>query len=421
MPVVFPFSTFFYPILPDAVKTFAYIFCLSYSHPVHLPFFPLNLNLLFLNLNLWFRLASPPKLEPVQTRDFDYHLPPELIAQHPAPARDTSRLLVVDRANGSLIHSQFSDLLALLREGDVLVLNDSRVFNARLRGANARSGGEFELLLLTQNGINDWWAMVRPGKRARVGTEINLHTPTGEKTIITARVLDTNEEGHRRLKFSGTENILNDLDHLGEVPLPPYIHRDNKNFSSDLQRYQTVYAKTAGSVAAPTAGLHFTENFLQKIRAKKIHVHHVTLHVGLGTFAPVKADRIEDHLMHSEKFVVPKETADAVNAARNENRRVIAVGTTSVRVLESVAAKNDGKILEGSGETNIFIHPPYNFRVVDALLSNFHLPRSTLLMLVSAFASPTQTTGRDRILHAYNEAIKERYRFYSYGDAMLIL
>ena len=357
----------------------------------------------------------------MQTRDFDYELPPDLIAQHPTPERDASRLLVLNRSNGSLVHNQFSDLLGLLREGDVLVLNDSRVFNARLRGANARSGGEFELLLLTQNGANDWWAMVRPGKRARVGTEINLHTPTGEKTSITARVLDANQEGHRRLKFSGIENILYDLDHLGEVPLPPYIRRDNKNFSSDLQRYQTVYAKTAGSVAAPTAGLHFTENFLQKIRAKNIHIHHVTLHVGLGTFAPVKADRLEDHTMHSEKFVVPKQTADAVNLARKQNRRVIAVGTTSVRVLESVAAKNEGKILEGAGETNIFIHPPYSFRVVDALLTNFHLPRSTLLMLVSAFASPNQTTGRDLVLRAYTEAIREKYRFFSYGDAMLIL
>jgi S-adenosylmethionine:tRNA ribosyltransferase-isomerase len=365
----------------------------------------------------------------VQTRDFDYHLPPELVAQHPAPKRDSSRLLVLNRASGALVHSRFSDFLGLLRDGDVLVLNDSRVFNARLRGTNARSGGEFELLLLTQNGINDWWAMVRPGKRARIGTEINLHTPLGEKTTITARVLDANEEGHRRLQFSGVEDILSDLDHLGEVPLPPYIRRDKGARASspaatcdlsDLDRYQTVYAKTAGSVAAPTAGLHFTENFLQKIRAKNIHVHHVTLHVGLGTFAPVKADRIEDHIMHSEKFSVPKETADAVNLAREQKRRVVAVGTTSVRVLESVAAKHNGKILEGSDDTNIFIYPPYNFRVVDALLTNFHLPRSTLLMLVSAFAAPNQTTGRDSVLRAYAEATKQKYRFYSYGDAMFI-
>ena len=205
----------------------------------------------------------------MQTATFDYHLPPELIAQHPAPERDSSRLLVLNRANGSLVHNHFSDLLGLLRDGDVLVLNDSRVFNARLRGVNARSGGEFELLLLTQNGINDWWAMVRPGKRARIGTEINLHTPLGEKTGITARVLDTNEEGHRRLQFSGTENILSDLDRLGEPPLPPYIRRDTKDFSSDLDRYQTVYAKTAGSVAAPTAGLHFTPEIFQRLRDKK--------------------------------------------------------------------------------------------------------------------------------------------------------
>ena len=369
----------------------------------------------------------------MQTRDFDYRLPPELIAQRPSPERDSSRLLVLNRTNGSLVHNRFSDLLGLLREGDVLVLNDSRVFNARLRGVNARSAGEFELLLLTQNGINDWWAMVRPGKRARIGTEINLHTPLGEQTNIVARVLDSNEEGHRRLQFSGVENILGDLDRLGEVPLPPYIRREkgarasspaatsDLSDLSDLDRYQTVYAKTVGSVAAPTAGLHFTENFLQRIRAMNIHVHHVTLHVGLGTFAPVKADRIEDHIMHSEKFSVPKETADAVNLAREQKRRVIAVGTTSVRVLESAAAKHDGKILEGSGETNIFIFPPYNFRVVDALLTNFHLPCSTLLMLVSAFAAPNQTSGRDLMLRVYAEAIREKYRFYSYGDAMFVL
>jgi S-adenosylmethionine:tRNA ribosyltransferase-isomerase len=371
----------------------------------------------------------------VQTAAFDYHLPDELIAQHPALERDASRLLVLHRANGSLVHKHFPDLLDLLREGDVLVLNDSRVFNARLRGLNARNGGEFELLLLTENSTNDWWAMTRPGKRARVGTEIHLHTPRGDKTNITARVLDTNEEGHRRLQFSGTENILNNLQDIGEVPLPPYIrrgprasppaattdHQATTNLSNDdADRYQTIYAKTPGSVAAPTAGLHFTENFLKKIRAKNIHVRHVTLHVGLGTFAPVKADRIEDHPMHSEKFLVPKETADAINLAREQNRRVIAVGTTSVRVLESVAEKHNGKIVEGSRETNIFIYPPYHFRVVDALLTNFHLPRSTLLMLVSAFASPNQTTGRDLILHAYTEAIRERYRFYSYGDAMFI-
>lgn len=335
--------------------------------------------------------------------------------------RDASRLLVLNRKDASLVHKRFPDLLDLLHPGDVLILNDSRVFNARLRGQNARSGGAFELLLLTQNAINDWWAMLRPGKRARLGAEIILHTPLGQKTAITARVLDTNEEGHRRIQFVGAENILNELDHLGEVPLPPYIRCGTKNFAGDLERYQTVYAKTSGSVAAPTAGLHFTENFLGKLRAKKIHVHHVTLHVGPGTFAPVKADRVEDHAMHSEKFSVPKETADAVNQAREEHRRVIAVGTTSVRVLETVAAKHHGEIVAGSGETNIFIYPPYHFRVVDALLTNFHLPCSTLLMLVSAFASPGETTGRDLIMRAYTEAIRERYRFYSYGDAMFIL
>jgi S-adenosylmethionine:tRNA ribosyltransferase-isomerase len=374
----------------------------------------------------------------VQTRDFDYHLPQELIAQHPAPERDASRLLVLHRADGSLVHNHFSDLLGWLQEGDVLILNDSRVLNARLRGVNAGSGGEFELLLLSENAINDWWAMVRPGKRARVGTEIHLKTPLGEKATLKARVLETNQEGHRRFQFSGTENILTELDRIGEVPLPPYIHRDKgarpssvaatsplssdaKSFPSDLQRYQTVYAKTSGSVAAPTAGLHFTENFLEKVRAKSVQVRHVTLHVGLGTFAPVKAERVEDHVMHTEKYFVPDVTADAVNAAKKEKRRVIAVGTTSVRVLETIAAKNSGQIVPGGGDTNIFIHPPYQFQIVDALLTNFHLPCSTLLMLVSAFASPGETKGRDLVMRAYAEAIRHKYCFYSYGDAMLLL
>jgi S-adenosylmethionine:tRNA ribosyltransferase-isomerase len=358
----------------------------------------------------------------MRTADFDYQLPEELIAQHPAPERGDSRLLVLNRANNSTAHTHFPALLDYLRAGDVLILNDSRVFNARLRGVNQKSGGRFEVLLLTQNAINDWWVMLRPGKRARAGTEIVFKAPRGKLTEVSARVTDTNEEGHRRLQFSGTPDILHQLDRLGEVPLPPYIRRGSaKEMSADLLRYQTVYAKTKGSVAAPTAGLHFTENFLDQLRAKGVHIHYVTLHVGLGTFAPVKTDRIEDHHMHSEKFLVPKETADAVNSARKEKRRVIAVGTTSVRVLESVARLNAGKVVAGAGDTNIFICPPYRFRIVDALLTNFHLPRSTLLMLVSAFAAPGETRGREIILNAYAEAITQKYRFYSYGDAMLIL
>jgi len=355
----------------------------------------------------------------MQTAAFDYLLPDELIAQHPAAARDTSRLLVLNRSTGSLVHKRFPDLLDLLREGDVLVLNDSRVFNARLRGVNARSSGEFEVLLLTENATNDWWAMMRPGKRARVGTEIHVHTPLGETTGITARVLDTNEEGHRRLQFSGTENISDDLPRIGEVPLPPYIRRDDKSFSSDLERYQTIYAKTAGSVAAPTAGLHFTPELLARLQQTGVQVCRVTLHVGLGTFAPVKADNLEGHVMHEERFSISPEAAETINRARQERRRIIAVGTTSVRVLES-AADATGRIAAQSSRTRIFIHPPYRFKVVDALLTNFHLPCSTLLMLVSAFATPGETRGRDLMFASYNEAIRERYRFFSYGDAMFI-
>lgn len=366
----------------------------------------------------------------VRTDDFAYDLPEALIAQHPAPQRDASRLLVLNRTDNSITHTRFPALLNYVHASDVLVLNDSRVFNARLRGVNKKSGGEFEVLLLTQNALNDWWVMLRPGKRARVGTEILFKTPEGRAPSsptsipppeVSARVIDTNEEGHRRLQFSGTLDLVQELDRLGEVPLPPYIRRTStKEMSADLMRYQTVYAKTSGSVAAPTAGLHFTENFLAQLRARGVHIHYVTLHVGLGTFAPVKADRIEDHVMHSEKFSIPQETAAAINNARREKRRIIAVGTTSVRVLESLAASS---LITSSltGDTNIFIHPPYEFQIVDALLTNFHLPRSTLLMLVSAFAAPGETRGREIILKAYREAIAQKYRFYSYGDSMLIL
>lgn len=362
----------------------------------------------------------------MRAADFDYELPGHLIAQHPAPQRDASRLLVLNRGDRSLAHRRFPALLEYLRPGDVLVLNDSRVFNARLRGVNQKSGGQFEVLLLTQNALNDWWVMLRPGKRARLGTQIIVKNPEGKLTDVTARVIGVNDEGHRRLEFSGVPDILRELDRLGEVPLPPYIRRMSaKELSADALRYQTVYAKTDGSVAAPTAGLHFTESLLASIRSKGIHVHYLTLHVGLGTFAPVKTDQLQTHKMHSEEFFVPKETAEAINCARNEKRRVIAVGTTSVRVLETVVGarrrSRPSEIIAGSGQTNLFIYPPFPFQIADALLTNFHLPRSTLLMLVSAFAAPAQTHGRDLILDAYRAAIAQNYRFYSYGDAMLIL
>ncbi|HET7626621.1 MAG TPA: tRNA preQ1(34) S-adenosylmethionine ribosyltransferase-isomerase QueA [Verrucomicrobiae bacterium] len=360
----------------------------------------------------------------MRTADFDFHLPPELIAQKPASERDQSRLLVLDRASQKIEHRQFSDLPEFLRSGDVLILNNSRVIPARLRGINARTGGHFEILLLEENAVNDWWAMMRPGKRARIGTEITLLEAEGATTSIRATVIETNEEGHRRLKFSGTSDISEKLDSLGEIPLPPYIHRDAKIRelqNEDRERYQTVFADPSGSVAAPTAGLHFTKNILETIRARGVEVCFVTLHVGLGTFAPVKAEEISEHKMHEERYELSEETARRIRDAKANGRRVFAVGTTTVRVLESVAEKNEGRVVAGSDRTRIFIFPPRDFKIVDALLTNFHLPKSTLLMLVSAFAAPGETRGRELALSAYAEAVRAHYRFFSYGDAMLIL
>ena len=358
----------------------------------------------------------------MKTADFNFALPLELVAQEPTSERDKSRLLVLERLGNRIEHRKFSDLISFLRPGDVLVANDSRVMRARLRGRNVKSGGEFELLLLTENSTNDWWAMVRPGKRAQAQTKIHLHDRHGNVTEIEATVLDLNAEGHRRLQFTGTNNISDELERLGEIPLPPYIKRENPDANlNDAERYQTVYAASSGSVAAPTAGLHFTPEVLKNIRELGVTIHHVTLHVGLGTFAPVKVDSLEEHVMHEERFTLSAETAAAVNAAKREGRRVIAVGTTSVRVLESSTDPETGEVKAQSGRTRIFIHPPYRFKAVDVLLTNFHLPCSTLLMLVSAFAAPGETRGREMILAAYQEAIRERYRFFSYGDATLIL
>jgi S-adenosylmethionine:tRNA ribosyltransferase-isomerase len=356
----------------------------------------------------------------MRTADFDFALPPELIAQQPAPKRDESRLLVLHRADGRVEHRKFRDLLVFLRAGDVLVLNNSRVIPARLRGANAKSGGKFEMLLLEENATNDWWAMLRPGKNARVGTQIILRDTKARPTKNIATVTGVNAEGHRRLKFSGTPDIRHELDLIGEIPLPPYIGRD-KQLPEDKERYQTVFAKPAGSVAAPTAGLHFTEKLLDEIRARGVKICFVTLHVGLGTFAGVKTESLAEHKMHAERLEVGEETVRAVNEAKKNGNRVIATGTTSVRVLESVAARNAGKLNVFNGKTDIFIFPPFQFQIVDALLTNFHLPCSTLLMLVSAFAAPGEIRGRKMILSAYAGAIRERYRFFSYGDAMLVL
>lgn len=358
----------------------------------------------------------------MQTADFDFDLPADLIAQAPAPRRDQSRLLVLHRHSGQIEHRRFPDLLHYLRSGDVLVLNNSRVIPARLRGVNRRTGGQFELLLLRENAPNDWWTLMRPGKRARVGTEIVLKNLDGAATSIAALVTGTNAEGHRRLRFSGTSNLIDTIDALGEVPLPPYIKRDGSApGEQDRERYQTVFAQPPGSVAAPTAGLHFTEPFLDKIRQLGVHVCFVTLHVGLGTFAPVKTENLASHPMHEERYFVEPPTAQIVDEAKQQGRRVIAVGTTTVRVLESVATSHGGRVVPGAGDTRIFLYPPCPFKVVDALLTNFHLPRSTLLMLVSAFAAPGSTSGRDLVLSAYTGAVRERYRFFSYGDAMFIL
>jgi S-adenosylmethionine:tRNA ribosyltransferase-isomerase len=354
----------------------------------------------------------------VRTTDFDFELPPQLIAQHPAGQRDESRLLILRRKGEKIEHRQFRDLLGFLRAGDVLVLNNSRVIPARLQGANAKTGGKFEVLLLKENAPANWWAMLRPGKRARIGIEIRIQSLKSEAQNLQAVIVEKNHEGHCRLQFNG--NIKSLLNQLGEMPLPPYIRR-NREFPEDKERYQTVFAKADGSIAAPTAGLHFTLDLLEQIRAQGVKICFVTLHVGLGTFLPVKVENTAEHKMHEEQFEIGNEAVRAINEAKKSGNRVVAVGTTTVRVLETVAAKNGGKLNVYEGKTNIFIFPPFQFQIVDALLTNFHLPCSTLLMLVSAFAAPGETRGREMILSAYAEAIRQRYRFFSYGDAMLIL
>jgi S-adenosylmethionine:tRNA ribosyltransferase-isomerase len=349
----------------------------------------------------------------MRASDFDYSLPPALIAQTPAPRRDQSRLLVLDRARQHITHRRFLDLPEFFSPGDLLVLNDSRVIPARLRGRNARTNGHFEVLLLEENAPNDWWAMMRPGQRAGPGTRLQILDKDRNPSAFAATVREINAEGHRRLEFSGPKNIWTELDALGETPLPPYIERSGEQ-ADDRERYQTVYAREVGSVAAPTAGLHFTPELLETMRARGTRVCFVTLHVGPGTFAPVKTERLEDHVMHQERFALSAETADAMREAKQAGHRIVAAGTTTLRVLESATQA-------GAGRTRLFIHPPHDFKTVDALLTNFHLPRSTLLMLAAAFAAPGETRGRDLMLRAYEEAVALRYRFFSYGDAMLLL
>ncbi len=362
----------------------------------------------------------PPMQSELRTADFDFDIPSALVAARPAAVRDQSRLLVARRDSHSIEHCQFQSLPEFLHPGDVLVLNDSRVIPARLRGLNLQTGGSFEILLLEEFETNLWWAMLRPGRRARLGTRIVLLDPARNPAGIAATVEEINAAGHRLLRFSNVGNILSELNVLGEVPLPPYITREAPE-PEDRERYQTVYARSPGSVAAPTAGLHFTAGLLEKIRAGGVKVCFVTLHVGAGTFAPVKAEFVAQHRMHRERFEITPETARAIVEARAAGGRVIAAGTTTVRVLESVAAAHSGHIVPERGSTDIFIYPPYEFKVVDSLLTNFHLTRSTLLMLVCAFAAPCGTGGRELVFRAYCEAVERRYRFFSYGDAMLLV
>ena len=335
--------------------------------------------------------------------DFYFDLPEELIAQTPLERRDSSRLLHLDKVTGELEHRHFYDLLDYLREGDCMIFNDSRVLPARLIGARP-TGGSVELVLLRDLGEGRWECLSRPGRKTKPGTELLFGN--GE---LKATVESVAEGGNRIVRFDYEGIFLEVLERLGKMPLPPYI----KEELQDSERYQTVYSREIGSAAAPTAGLHFTKELMDKIAAKGVKLCYVTLHVGLGTFRPVKAEEIEDHEMHSEFCVIPEETARIVSETKKQGGRVIAVGTTSCRTLESFA-REDGSLPAASGWTNIFIYPGYRFQCVDALITNFHLPESTLIMLVSALA------GREHVLHAYEEAVKERYRFFSFGDAMFI-
>jgi len=337
--------------------------------------------------------------------EFDYDLPQELIAQTPLEKRDSSKLLVMDKNTGELVHEHFNNIIDYLNKGDVLVLNDTKVIPARLIGIKEETGAVIEILLLKDLGNNKWECLSKPAKRLKIGTIVVFGD--GE---LKAKVVEKFDEGlvHIELLYDGI--LMEVLDKLGTMPLPPYIHEK----LTDQSRYQTVYAKNIGSAAAPTAGLHFTKELLKEIEDKGIIITYVTLHVGLGTFRPVEVENILDHHMHSEFYVMNEETASILNKAKEEGRRIIAVGTTSTRTLETIASNNNGKFVATSGNTDIFIYPGYEFKAIDCLITNFHLPKSTLVMLVSALSS------RDNILNAYKEAIKEKYRFFSFGDAMFI-
>lgn len=340
----------------------------------------------------------------MELKDFDYYLPKELIAQHPSSVRDECRLMVLDKKTGQIEHKIFRDIIDYLNPGDCMVLNDTRVMPARLIGSKKDTGGKIEFLLLKRLEGDKWETLVKPGKRAKVGTVFTF----GDGSLE-AEVKQIGDDGNRIIEFH-YEGIFEEiLDRLGEMPLPPYITEKLE----DKEQYQTVYSKNEGSAAAPTAGLHFTEELLKKIQDKGIKIVFLTLHVGLGTFRPVKVDKIEEHHMHSEYYILSKESADIINETRKNGGRVISVGTTSTRTLETIASE-DGTVREQSGWTDIYIYPGYKYKIVDALITNFHLPESTLVMLVSALST------REIILNAYEKAVKERYRFFSFGDAMFI-
>lgn len=341
----------------------------------------------------------------MNVKDYDYDLPEELIAQDPLEDRSSSRLMVLDRQTGDVEHRHFTDILEYLHPGDCLVINNTKVIPARLFGVKEDTQAKIEVLLLKRKENDIWETLVKPGKKAKPGTKLVF----GDG-LLTAEVVDVVEEGNRLIQFHYDGIFEEILDQLGQMPLPPYITHQLK----DKNRYQTVYAKYDGSAAAPTAGLHFTKELLQKVKDMGVDIAEVTLHVGLGTFRPVKVENVLDHHMHSEFYMVSQEAADKINRAKESGHRVIAVGTTSTRTLEAAADEN-GRLYETSGWTEIFIYPGYQFKVIDALITNFHLPQSTLVMLVSALA------GREHVLHAYETAVKEKYRFFSFGDAMLII
>ncbi len=341
----------------------------------------------------------------MKTSDFYFDLPEELIAQHPADQRDHSRLMHLNKETGEVEHKHFYDIIDLLEPGDLLVLNNSRVIPARLIGEREDTHSPIEFLLLKQKDLDVWEILVRPGKHAKIGKRFVFGGG-----LLKAEVIDIVEEGNRIVKFEHEGNIYNVLDEIGQMPLPPYITEK----LADKERYQTVYSDPIGSAAAPTAGLHFTEELLDKIRAKGVKTAFVTLHVGLGTFRPVKVEDFENHIMHTEHYMLPEETAKLINETKAAGHRVIAVGTTSCRTLESVAAKF-GEIKADDDDTSIFIYPGYKFKVLDGLITNFHLPESTLIMLVSAFA------GYENVMNAYKTAVDERYRFFSFGDSMAII